>query len=641
MLEALLSALFFIALGMPVMIIVTESFRIVKNVRFFLLADLYLILVANEVLFTALGADFYYYHVLIDCVLITFATAIYADSETPELRYPRRFVPGHIIICLGLIACTARFIVAPGEVNFIVGVNLVLVCFINGWILFRSLEDGLYAFLAILSFWLLMHFGKYSQPDWINALLTLAFFGTVAVYTGVQLLMLNKKTLAENNLLIKARDVVLAMLNDISSSMNNLSSVDFTLNRVLETILETLGVEGAAIYALDREMPEAPILRFSQASGLFWPMHAELDQVFTRQAFMKEHLEKTIYRVGEGVVGLVAQKKEMCRLERAHDADEMKRLGLNPRNIRNVLAVPLKVKEQILGVLVVQNRKAEGVFNLNDTHLLQALADQAGLSINNVHMYAELAKTDRLRQEMNIASDMQRQLLPTAIPSAENLSIAAYIRPAKEVGGDYYDFVENTDKSLGIVIGDVSGKGLPAGLIMVMAKTVLQIVARDESNAKTIVSQFAREMYPKMHRGQFMTLNYLLWQPKTRTLHCAGAGHEHILWYHKDNDRALDKIRAGGMAVGLIEDPTALIKEHALTAAPGDVFLLYTDGITEARNKKDELFTLKRLMSAFEQCAPLSNPDLICERIIGTINEFSEGIDQYDDITLVVLSVVS
>jgi serine phosphatase RsbU (regulator of sigma subunit) len=371
-------------------------------------------------------------------------------------------------------------------------------------------------------------------------------------------------------------------------------------------------------------------------------MHAELDGVFTRQQFMKEHLEKTVYKVGEGVVGIVAQKKEMFRLERTHDADEMKRLGLNTRNIRNVLAVPLKVKDLVLGVLVVQNRKEEGVFNQNDMHLLQALGDQAGLSINNVRMYSELAKTDRLRQEMNIASDMQRQLLPTTIPAVENLKIAAYIRPAKEVGGDYYDFVENTDKSLGIVIGDVSGKGLPAGLIMVMAKTVLQIIARNESDAKTVVSQFAIEMYPKMHRGQFMTLNYLIWQPATRTLHCAGAGHEHILWYHRAASNTVEKIKAGGMAVGLIDDPTPHIKEHALAAEPGDVFLLYTDGITEARNKKDdELFTLKRLITAFEACAPLSSPDLICEKIIGTINEFSEGIDQYDDITLVVLSVVS
>jgi serine phosphatase RsbU (regulator of sigma subunit) len=640
MIDVLISSLFFIALGMPVMVIVTESHRLIHNKRYLFLSLLYLLLVINEAVFFSTGSRFYFYHVVVDCILLTSAVALITGAELPQLKYPRHLLVYHLIIFGALLTTTWWFFQNRDDVNYLVGINLILVCCINGWILFRNEEDGLYLIIAILVFWLLTHFGTFSQNPLLNKLITLAFFGLLAIHVGYRVLMLNKRILQENKLLIKARDVVLTMLNDISSSINNLSSIDYTLNRVLDTIIETLGVEGAAIYAIDVETPGAQALKYTQSSGLFWPMHAELDQVFARKQFVKEHLERTMFKFGEGVVGSVAQKKEMLRLDRSNDSSEMKRLGLNTRNIRNVLAVPLKVKEQILGVLIVQNRKEEGEFDQNDMHLLQSLADQAALSINNVHMYSELAKTGRLRQEMNIASDMQRQLLPTSIPSCQGLKIAAYIKPAKEVGGDYYDFVVNKNGSMGIVIGDVSGKGLPAGLIMVMAKTILQIVARDREDAKAIVSDFAREMFPKMQRGQFMTLNYLLWKPETKSLHCAGAGHEHILWFHSQTSEQ-EKIKAGGMAVGLIDDPSPLIKEHELKAVPGDVFLLYTDGITEARNKKDEFFTLKRLMETFQGFAQLGNPDLICEKIVNTVNDFSEGIDQYDDITLVVLSVVN
>jgi len=270
--------------------------------------------------------------------------------------------------------------------------------------------------------------------------------------------------------------------------------------------------------------------------------------------------------------------------------------------------------------------------------LLQALADQASISINNVRMYKELAHADRIRQEMSIATNIQKQLLPTSVPASSNLKIAPYFKPAKEVGGDYYDFIESKDGQPCIVIGDVSGKGLPAGMIMVIARTTLQIVARGKTDVKEAVIHFSKEMYPRMRRGQFMTLNLLQWEDSSRKLSFASAGHEHILWYHADRDY-VEKIRAGGIAVGLVDDPAPYIKLRSLDAQPGDVFVLYTDGVTEARNKHELMFGIERLQNSLKTHVPLNEPEKISENIIQDVFAFMDTAEQYDDITLLVLSV--
>jgi serine phosphatase RsbU (regulator of sigma subunit) len=640
MIERILDVLRALAIGMPLMAIVSESFRIWRNGRYTTLALCYVLLAVNEVAFMGLGIPFYYYHMLLDSVLITVAAAALFSGDPNRLVYVKANLPVHFVLGFGLAATTVVFHMSAGRDKILAAVDILLVVFCNGFIMLRSTEENRAFYSMVLLTWLVCHFGMHLHHPVVNSLLTAGFFGTLATTIAREVLFLNRRILQENSLLIRARDVVLSMLNDISSSVKNISSVDYTLNRVLETMVETLAVEGAAVYTVDQLGADKKFLRFSQSSGLFWPMHAEVEQVFTRQSFVDEHLRKTPFQMGEGVVGIVAEREEMLSLDRENDSPRMKDLGLNTRNIRNLLAVPLKVKEQVLGVLVVQNLQDNESFGPNDIHLLQALGDQAAISINNVHMYAELARTDRIRQEMTIATEIQRRLLPETVPDRDNLKIATFIQPAKEVGGDYYDFIDNKDGSLGIVIGDVSGKGLPAGMIMIIARTVLQIVARDRTSAKDIVGDFSREMYPRMGRGQFMTLNFLLWEEAARMLRYSGAGHEHILWFHGNTGRT-EKIRAGGMAVGLTEDPSAIIKQSDLQTQPGDVILLYTDGITEARNDKDEMYTLRALQTSFESHARLVAPDKILDRVMDDVRAFAGDTEQYDDITLLVLSVAA
>jgi serine phosphatase RsbU (regulator of sigma subunit) len=396
-------------------------------------------------------------------------------------------------------------------------------------------------------------------------------------------------------------------------------------------------VEGAAVYTREEKGSEVR-LRFAHSSGVFWTMQVHADQTASKTSFITKDLQRESYALGDGVVGIAAKNMQPLELDRGHERTRMRELGLNPHNVRNVLAVPLNVKERILGVLVVQNRKHKSSFSADDIRLMRALTEQAAISINNVRMYEELAKSDRIRQEMNIATDIQRTLLPKTVPLSAHLKVHPFIRPAKEVGGDYYDFIESAEGHFAIVIGDVSGKGLPAGMIMVIARTTLQIVARGCLDAKEALTRFSREMYPRMRRGQFMTLNFLLWDDDLRTLRYAAAGHEHILWYRTDRGHS-ERIRAGGVAVGLLEDPSKFLSESTLQAHQGDVFVLYTDGITEARDKSEEMFTLRRLQESLDRHAALADAEKISASIIAEVTAFAGEAEQYDDMTLIVAVV--
>jgi serine phosphatase RsbU (regulator of sigma subunit) len=337
-------------------------------------------------------------------------------------------------------------------------------------------------------------------------------------------------------------------------------------------------------------------------------------------------------------VGAVAESGTPCALDAAHSRDEMDRLGLNERAIRNVMAVPLSIKGQVLGVLVVQNRQGDKLFDSNDLHIIQAIADQAAASIKSFSVYSQLAEADRIRQEMKIAADIQAQLLPSEVPRVRNLGISVFIRPAKEIGGDYYDFVPYDADRTGIVIGDVSGKGLPAGMIMIIADSLLSIIAKRTMSTRQVIRDITGEMFDKMKNGTFMTLNYLIWDGETRVLRYTGAGHEFILWLHRHSGE-VECVKAGGIALGLVGDPEEYLEENEFYTLPGDVIVLYSDGVTEALNSRLERFTLNSLIESVKRHSSIRDQDKIRDGILEDVFKFVGGFEQYDDITLLVLLV--
>jgi|GEM_PF-2902844 len=645
---SILNALLFAIVWVPVGVAVTEIVMFKKNFRFLVIAVGYALLALNETVFLLAGHSFYFYHMVLDSVILALAITNFIAPDPSRPYYPNEFLFHYGFFFMAMLGMIALAQIQPAHGGagqsdvltlalIVIAAIFLIVVTIQGSI--QNKQKKTLPVLMLILLWLASHVNMYDQPVLINRFLTLALFGVGGFYVLVYVTRTNSRMFHDNHLLSKSRNAVLTMLNEVSLSPELVSSVENTLNRILETITETLNVESVALYTVG-ETGGKKTLKFHQAIGHFCPLYLEDNFILHSRQLTRDFLEKTSYSFGEGVIGTVAEKNEIFVIDRGSGHAKMAELGLNVRTIANLLAVPMHVKGELYGVIIAQNLRGAPAFNESDIRLLQFLGDQAGVSVANARMYIELTNTARLRQEANIAMRIQKDLLPKTIPMPEHLRIATYIMPAKEVGGDYYDFITMGDKGQGIVIGDVSGKGVPAGMIMAVAKAVIHIVSKGEKTAEQIVRDFTREMYGNIQTGMFMTLNFLRWEDSTRTLSFAGAGHEHILWFHSQAGRT-EKIRAGGLAVGLVQDPEDNIGQGVFKCEKGDVVVLYTDGVTEARNKEGEMFGMGRLMAALDSYAYMLNPEKIKELLIKEIADFTSGEEQYDDMTLIVLSVIT
>ena len=229
--------------------------------------------------------------------------------------------------------------------------------------------------------------------------------------------------------------------------------------------------------------------------------------------------------------------------------------------------------------------------------------------------------------------------------------------PAKEIGGDYYDFVEiergQTPQGglspivshVGIVIGDVSGKGVGAGLLMAMAKTAIHTLSQEQASPREILLRTNQILCKHIGGQKFMTMLYLKWETLSKKLIYSSAGHEHILIYRKAGSivdgqlSMVESIISGGFMLGMVPDIDEYLEDRELSLNPGDKVILYTDGVTEARNPQEELFSLERLIDIIAKHGQEPVEQLL-STIKGEVYAFISTREQYDDITLVVMEAV-
>ncbi|MDZ7266672.1 MAG: PP2C family protein-serine/threonine phosphatase [candidate division KSB1 bacterium] len=250
-----------------------------------------------------------------------------------------------------------------------------------------------------------------------------------------------------------------------------------------------------------------------------------------------------------------------------------------------------------------------------------------------------LSERERLKMELEIARKAQLRMLPQHLPRIAGLDIAACSEPAREVGGDYYDFVMLDEQRLGVVIGDVSGKGMPAALYMTLTKGFLQAHASPHASPGEILCRMNRAFYATADRNVFVSLFYLVIDPVARRLTCARAGHNPVI-VHPQNGAGVRLLQPPGIALGLergeIFDRILQQEQHIL--APGDTLVLYTDGLTEAMNHRREEFGEHRLLEVIARNQQRRAPGLL-DAIRQAHREFIGREDQYDDLTCVVVKL--
>jgi len=256
------------------------------------------------------------------------------------------------------------------------------------------------------------------------------------------------------------------------------------------------------------------------------------------------------------------------------------------------------------------------------------------LTVTIVKYIAEIKTREKIQKELAVAASIQKCFLPAEIPSIEGLDIAAEMKTAKEVGGDLYDFIKLDDRRLGVMIGDVSGKGVPASLFMAKVETLFKVYSKNESQPASVITKLNKEVSSDERSGLFTTLIYAVFDTENKQLLLSDAGHLPAVLVRKG--KAEKVVLEGGMAIGIMEDETFMDK--TITLSEGDIVVAYTDGISEAKDLKGNEFSIERLMSLLEENRQLSAADLL-KRIISEVTRFQGKAIQHDDMTIVVAKV--
>lgn len=288
-------------------------------------------------------------------------------------------------------------------------------------------------------------------------------------------------------------------------------------------------------------------------------------------------------------------------------------------------------------VHAIRNGKPYKKITLNSIDEFQSLAH----FFNEVTSTIEKIKTDltdkrRLSDELNFAIKVQQQLLPKKFPRIPGLDIIIKTRPATEIGGDSFDVIARPTDTI-FYIGDATGHGSPAGILMAMVNVLIHTFSGIHSTTRDIAVAVNKFLTPKTTATMFMTLILLRWEHETQKLFYTGCGHEHILVYRSAMG-SCDVIKTGGIALGMTPDISRIAQEKELALAPGDAAILFTDGVTEARNKTGEMFGVERLAKIITEHGNKASAEPIFSAVSREFAEFAgKDFEQADDITLLVL----
>lgn len=298
------------------------------------------------------------------------------------------------------------------------------------------------------------------------------------------------------------------------------------------------------------------------------------------------------------------------------------------------IALPLASQGELIGLLALGPRQDGEEYTRQDLSLLNTLATQVAPALRVAQMVQEqqeqVRERERIEQELRTAQTIQQAFLPKELPTLAGWQLVPYYRPAREVGGDFYDFIAFADGHLGLVIGDVTGKGVPAALVMATVHTMLRSTSQSSTSPAEILAQVNELLTAEIPAGMFVTCFYGLLDPRTGQLCFANAGHEAPFQHQEQGAREL---WATGMPLGML--PGSVYEEQEITLAPGESLLFYSDGLVEAHNPAHEMFGRPRLQTLL--AGPSTGTALISYLLAELRGFTGESWEQEDDVTLLTL----
>jgi sigma-B regulation protein RsbU (phosphoserine phosphatase) len=422
-----------------------------------------------------------------------------------------------------------------------------------------------------------------------------------------------EKLRAENERLKKSV-AELSMLNEFAQIISSTMALDKVLDKVVAASLKAIDAEQGTIHLVQSLEGDAPF------------------RTLIRKADQTTPMDK--YRLDVELSGWMIRNRKPLLIN-DFSKDKIFNKASSERKIRSLLAVPLLCKGQLIGVLNLFNKKHAQGFNLDDQRLLSIIASQSAQVIENARLYEEEKQLRQYEQDLQMARNIQNNLLPNKNPTIPGFEVAGKSYAAREVGGDYFDFIDLGNGRWNIALGDVSGKGIAAALLMANLQATLRTQAQSNIFLVDSVAKTNRFLYFNTEANQFATLFCGVLDAPAKTFTYVNAGHNYPFLLTPAGQ--FQELHTGGLILGLL--PEVSFAENKRQLSPGEILVIYSDGVTEAENELEDQFGEKRLQEMIKQNQNCSAEELV-DRIYNAVTEFCGSAKQSDDITLVIIKAL-
>jgi sigma-B regulation protein RsbU (phosphoserine phosphatase) len=407
---------------------------------------------------------------------------------------------------------------------------------------------------------------------------------------------------------------------------------------IVEGATRILDAQGGALYVTDRTGGKLVPAFISKGCPplVDVPAHV-LEQAATTPVALESYQRLRPVIPGEGFIGRVWQTGQPVCLSEFSGAPDLAKLRGSAFGAGSVMAAPLRYGNQDLGVFAVANGTMGAPFSQADFVVFKSIAEQSAFALYNAIIYSMANEKKRLDHDLEIARDIQRILLPAEAPAINGFQISGINVPARQVSGDYFDYIHVDDERLGVAIADVSGKGVPASLIMAICRSVLRAEAARNPSPADVLRKVNRQLYPDIKEDMFISLAYLILNHVCDAVTLARAGHDAPLLY-KEQSQTVTSVKSPGMVVGIDSGNVfdRLTVDFAVPLERHDCLVLYTDGVTEALNSEGDEFGLDRTMQSVRASAT-DGAQAIVKRVIEDVRDFTGSLPPSDDITLIAI----
>jgi len=407
---------------------------------------------------------------------------------------------------------------------------------------------------------------------------------------------------------------------------------------IVEGATRILDAHGGALYMADRTGAKLVPAFISKGCPPLVEVPADiLQQAAATPIALESYLRLHSVPLGEGTIGRVWQAGQSVCLNELSEVPELAKWRDTSFGTASMMVSALLYGKQNMGVLALANGPMGAPFSQSDFVVFKSIAEQSAFALYNAIIYSEANEKKRLDHDLEIARDIQRILLPAEAPAVNGFEISGINVPARQVSGDYFDYIKVDDQRLGVAIADVSGKGVPASLIMAICRSVLRSQAAQNPSPADVLKKVNRQLYPDIKEDMFISMAYLILDHAHNGVVLSRAGHDAPLLY-KSSSQTVTPLKPPGMVLGIDSGSVfdRLTSDVAVPLERDDCLVLYTDGVTEAIDTEGDEFGVERMIESVRASAMNGAPAIVT-RLIDDVRNFVGSQPQNDDITLIAI----